>query len=320
MKKSSYPFIGLLALGLGCSPKNIPGASPAAAPVSTETLLAAAPAYAATITAADLSRHLHILASDEYEGRDTGAKGQKMAAAYISKEFREDGLSGPVPNSATSPYYQTFNLEKTAWGEGHILVGTKKFRMLQDFYVVGGGSPYQTEEQAEVVFAGYGIADPRYSDYANLNVNGKMVVVLAGEPKDSKGNYLVSGTTKASDWGNDYRTKRKAALEKGAKSVLIVTGTTAEEFRTLTQRYQSHANKPSISMKAQEARAQGASLLVSPALGAALLGTTPDKMFAHAGRVSQAGKAVAANFAVAKNVRIKTLRQTSPLPTENVLG
>ena len=38
--------------------------------------------YAKTITAEDLKAHLSILASDEYEGRETGQKGQKMAAEY----------------------------------------------------------------------------------------------------------------------------------------------------------------------------------------------------------------------------------------------
>jgi hypothetical protein len=320
MKKAYYPFITLLALGLGCSPKSIPATGNGASGPGTEDLLAAAPTYAATITAADLSRHLHILASDEYEGRDTGEKGQKMAAAYIAKEFQEDGLTGPVQNSPTNAYYQTFSLEKTSWGEGYITVGNRKFAMMQDFYVVGGGSPYQVEEKAEVVFAGYGIDDPRYSDYTNLDVKGKMVVVLAGEPKGSNGNYLVSGTAKASDWGNDYRTKRGAALKKGAKSILIITGTTAEEFSSQTQRYKAYATRPSISMKANEAQAPAASLLVSPALGAALLGTTPEKALAYGTRVAQAGKATPGSFPVAKTVTIKTARVTSPLPTENVLG
>src|SRR5688572_32362302 len=40
---------------------------------------------AQTIKAEDLSSYLHVLASDEYEGRETGQKGQKMAAEYISK-------------------------------------------------------------------------------------------------------------------------------------------------------------------------------------------------------------------------------------------
>ena len=317
MKISYYPIFTLLALGLGCSPNSTPAASKKAVPASTEQLLAAAPTFAATITAADLSRHLHILASDEYEGRDTVQKGQKMAAAYIAKEFQEDGLAGPVANSS-NPYYQAFNLDQTSWGQGYIAVGDRKFQMQEDFYVVGGGSPSQTEEKAEVVFAGYGIDTPGYSDYTNLDVTGKMVVVLAGEPKGSKGNYLVSGTAKASDWGNDYRTKRSAALKKGARSILIITGTDAAAFDSLTQRYKT--TKPTISLKANEARASAASLLVSPALGAALLGTTPEKVTAYGARVAQAGKAIPGNFSVAKAVSIKTARETTPLPTENVLG
>ena len=32
--------------------------------------------FATSISASDLSQHLHVLASDEYEGRETGKKGQ----------------------------------------------------------------------------------------------------------------------------------------------------------------------------------------------------------------------------------------------------
>ena len=39
--------------------------------------------YAKTITQKELSEHLHVLASDEYEGRETGKKGQKMAMNYL---------------------------------------------------------------------------------------------------------------------------------------------------------------------------------------------------------------------------------------------
>ena len=44
--------------------------------------------YANTITQKDLSKHLHIIASDEMEGRRTGTKGQKKAAEYISNHFK----------------------------------------------------------------------------------------------------------------------------------------------------------------------------------------------------------------------------------------
>jgi hypothetical protein len=44
--------------------------------------------YANTITEKDLEKHLTYLASDEMEGRDTGEKGQKMAAAYLENFYK----------------------------------------------------------------------------------------------------------------------------------------------------------------------------------------------------------------------------------------
>jgi len=322
MKKNIAPFLFIIALGVGCSPKVTPTASVNKTTTeSADRLREAAPKYAATVTAADLSKHLTILASDEYEGRNTGEKGQKMAAAYISKEFREDGLTGPVAANTSSPYYQTFNLEKTTWGEGYITVGTRRFAMLQDFFVLGS-SPYQNETATEVVFAGYGIDAPNYSDYTNLNVKGKMVVVLAGEPKGSNGNYLISNTSKASDWGNDARIKHAAAVEKGAASVLIITGTTLDEFNTLTQRYKAYVSHPAVSLKKSVAPGQESTALayISPVVGAALLNTTPENLFAYPATVTKAGKATLPGFTATKNVKIKTTRNVTALPTENVLG
>ena len=47
--------------------------------------------YAETIVAADLEKHLTILASDSLEGRETGKPGQKMAADYIMNHFKNIG-------------------------------------------------------------------------------------------------------------------------------------------------------------------------------------------------------------------------------------
>ncbi|MFT2010753.1 M28 family peptidase [Pontibacter sp. 13R65] len=322
-----YVYALVAALTAGCasttSTTNTTTTSSTTAPAAPVTdaarLKAVAPDYAATVTAADLSRHLHILASDEYEGRDTGSKGQKMAAEYIAREFKEDGLTGPV-KEGSNPYYQQFELEQTQWGEGYITVNKQKFLMGRDFFVLGS-SPYQTEQAAEVIFAGYGIDDTKYSDYTNLDVKDKMVVVLAGEPKGSNGNMLVSGTNKASDWGNDYRTKRNAATKRGAKSVLIVTGTTPEEFTSLTSRYRHAADRPSLGLKSTTATgATAATMFISPQVGAALLGTTPGKMTDYAKAVAKAGKPTSATFTAIKDIKIRTERLSEPVPTENVLG
>lgn len=89
-----------------------PGRPEAAAPAP-----AAAPTdwslpYAATITPAGLKADLDVLASDAYEGRETGKKGQKMAADYIAKAFAADGLAGPVAGS-DNPYIQHFGMVRS---------------------------------------------------------------------------------------------------------------------------------------------------------------------------------------------------------------
>ena len=66
--------------------------------------------YAATITQDDLKENLSIIASDAMEGRETGKRGQKMAAAFIAAYFEDLGLKGPVSGS----YYQPVPLFTTS--------------------------------------------------------------------------------------------------------------------------------------------------------------------------------------------------------------
>src|SRR6056300_1504747 len=52
--------------------------------------------YANTITAKDLSKHLFIYASDEFEGRKTGEPGQKKAVAYLKNFYVSEGIVSPL--------------------------------------------------------------------------------------------------------------------------------------------------------------------------------------------------------------------------------
>ncbi|WP_207436167.1 M28 family peptidase [Sabulibacter ruber] len=323
MKKHLYT-LGLAAAFLSaCSSSQTPSASnaggAAAGSSSAASPAAANPTqYANTITAADLEKYLRVLASDSLEGRETGERGQKMAAEYIANHFKANGVPGPV-KTGSNPYYQAFDLEKSSWGEGYVTVGSKRFTMGKDFYVLGA-SPYQNEETAQVVFAGYGIDEPAYSDYTNLDVTGKAVVVLAGEPKKADGNYLISGSDKMSTWSQDARTKAAAATKKGAKSVLVVMGTTDAEFQQLTGRYAGMLSRPSIGFGTTATQPRAANIYISPSMAAALLNTKPEQLANYGASVAKAGKAVASPYKVATNVKIKTARNRQPLPTENVLG
>ncbi|WP_372769902.1 M28 family peptidase, partial [Lutibacter sp.] len=52
--------------------------------------------FAAGITEADLKTRLYIIASDEFEGRNTGEPGQKMAAAYLKNFYADKNIASPL--------------------------------------------------------------------------------------------------------------------------------------------------------------------------------------------------------------------------------
>lgn len=92
--------------------------------------------YAKYIDTSDLRKHLSVLASDEYEGRETGTSGQKQAAAYLKSAFQEMDC-GPV---AGKGYFQEFKLlEKKK--SGKIETRDQTLNFPQDF---GFNGLYQT--------------------------------------------------------------------------------------------------------------------------------------------------------------------------------
>ena len=191
--------------------------------------------YAETITADDLKKHLSILASDEYEGRETGEKGQKMAADYIYKHFKNNGLIGPVKSNTENSYYQPFQLVKTYWKDCKISTGAKTLNIFEHFFPYGR---FDLEpKEMDVVFAGYGLDTDLYSDYKDLDVNGKVVVLLKGTPK------LKKGSIESKDQSTSGKTK--IAREKGAALVVIVYETD-KEFYDKNLIFKGYYSKPSI--------------------------------------------------------------------------
>ena len=68
--------------------------------------------YANTILAEDMKRHLTILASDDFEGRETGTAGNNKAARYISNFFRTLELGAP---GVEGQYFQNVAFSFTKW-------------------------------------------------------------------------------------------------------------------------------------------------------------------------------------------------------------
>ena len=175
--------------------------------------------YAATITGADLKKYLTVMASDEMEGRETGTEGQRKAAAYIESQFMTIGLKYPA---ALKSFQQLYPLWQDSLKKAEFSINGRSAIFGTDFI-----APINVNETGEfkgkkVIFAGYGIDDPKYNDYGGINVKGKVVIFFLGEPKND-GKYLISGTTRPSEWTFPALARKIAtAAEKGAIGVIVI--------------------------------------------------------------------------------------------------
>jgi hypothetical protein len=163
--------------------------------------------FSQSITKENAYKHLSILASDEYEGRETGKKGAWMAADYIRTQFKNLGLTAPVKGDYFQPIdMATYSLSQTVL----TINGTPK-ESLKDFVIQPNNVTLKgfTFNAAEVLIAGYGLDNKSgYNDYAGQNVSGKVVMIFATGDPISK--TPASATT-------DRTAMRKAMAERQAK-------------------------------------------------------------------------------------------------------
>ncbi len=176
--------------------------------------------YANSISSDELKEMLYVYASDEFEGRNTGDPGQKKAVNYLKEQYINMGI--PAAKS-DGDYFQNVPLEIMDVPKVDLTFNNKQFKAVDDFVSVSASKDGGISTN-EIIYAGYGIQDDNYSDYKDLNIKGKVVLIKAGEPKNADGNYLVSGTTESSKWSNfrqEYASKRDVAKDLGAAAVLL---------------------------------------------------------------------------------------------------
>ena len=271
--------------------------------------------YANTIQAKDLESHLNILASDEYEGRETGEKGQKMAAEYIKKHFEKLGLRGPVTSNPDNPYFQPFELEKVYMDKFTITTpGGEVLNVFDEFFPYG---KFMINEKTEVVFVGYGIETDTYSDYTGIDVKDKTVMILLGEPKNKKGESLLADADKSKAIS---AMKIKLAKAKGAKSFILVYEKDAEfiQRNLLFQRYYS---KPSLSFPKDPAKPKTGGIIYTTTDAAQkMLGVSKDQWSKAMKFASKPKKSIVGKLVASGPIEMVSQIRKKKIITENVLG
>lgn len=263
--------------------------------------------FSKTINKSELREHLEILASDAYEGRETGKEGQKKSAIYLAAQFEAAGIK-PWKNS----WYQAFDLlEKTP--KGNITVNGHTFNFGKEFYFFPGFSD-TVITTGEVVFLGYGIDDKKYSDY-QVDVKGRVIIILDGEPVDKKGNFLVSGNKNASDWTHDVRRKINVAKDKGVGAMLVIKNNFDISLTMLSH----FINSPSVELKNQpkeQGRKRLHAFFISPEMTEKII--KQKEINKIKSKIASTGKTVTKVLSAA--IEISMSRTSTELSSENVIA
>jgi Zn-dependent M28 family amino/carboxypeptidase len=182
------------------------------------------------ISADDLLKHIKVLASDEFEGRAPGSKGEELSVKYIYEQFKALGLEPGNPNGT---YIQEVPLAGiTTAPTASFAVGDKKTELKFPEDYVASSARLQSEIKAEntdVVFVGYGVVAPEYGwdDYKDVDVRGKTILMLINDPavpdpadptKLDEKMFKGSAMTYYGRWTYKY----EIAAQKGAAAAVII--------------------------------------------------------------------------------------------------
>lgn len=177
------------------------------------------------ITTTYLKQHLSVLAADSMEGRETGTRGQKMAAEYLAAQYRELGLK---PIGDKQSYFQHYNLSATTRDstvfETYRIENGERVRIERSVgnrnstgsYIRSfGGSDSLS---GEIVFAGFGVNDPtnNIAHLEGLDLRGKWVLMFHDLPKAVDGDTLINPAI------NGQSRFQTVMQEKGAEGMLLI--------------------------------------------------------------------------------------------------
>ncbi|MGE0077796.1 MAG: M28 family peptidase [Bacteroidales bacterium] len=174
------------------------------------------------ITSDYLKTQIDYLASDSLKGRNTPSPELDIAANYIANELSKFGVK-----KVNGSYFQTIPLCTKDLNIDGCNFSISKNNNSLNFTLKKDYTPFEVTSNgnvnAAIVFAGYGITAPEYNydDYQNIDVLGKIVLVMKHEPREMDSCDVFEG--KADSKHASISSKLKNAMDHGASAIMIVT-------------------------------------------------------------------------------------------------
>jgi Zn-dependent M28 family amino/carboxypeptidase len=137
------------------------------------------------ITPEGILKHIRVLASDEFDGRAPATEGEKKSLDYIIAQCKAMKLA---PGTPDGKWLEPVALWGIVGGGGEVKIESAgaEFALKPEDYRVTSTQPKASIDvpASQVVFAGYGIVAPEYQwdDYKGIDVKGKAVLILSGDP------------------------------------------------------------------------------------------------------------------------------------------
>ena len=172
-----------------------------------------------TIDTNKIKAHVAYLASDALLGRKPGKPGYQMAVDYVIKEYKSMGI---LPAGENGGYTQKIVLrnsklvkEKTSLNFAQNDGSSKKLTLGEDYLFYANPERAKVDFNAPLVFVGSGIDAPElgFNDYKNIDVKGKICVILQKSPDNVPANVKLH--LRYPSTYQDY------ALKHGAVGVLL---------------------------------------------------------------------------------------------------
>ncbi|MBU1619480.1 MAG: M28 family peptidase [Gammaproteobacteria bacterium] len=172
-----------------------------------------------------IEAHMTFLGDDSLEGRDTGSRGHQIASNYIATQLAALGLEP----AGEQGYFQSVPLRKAMLVQSSAKMSLTKNGKTTDFdypkqFFTGPSTLHaKADVTAPLVFVGYGLVSKEFNldDYANLDVKGKIVVMLSGRPK----------SLPSEEAAHIQSLKAENAAERGAVGIITLHTPSEEKVR-----------------------------------------------------------------------------------------
>lgn len=185
---------------------------------------AALAAQARPISATEIDGYLRFLSSDLLEGRAPATRGDKLTVEYLASQLRAFG----VEPAANGSYIQKVPIDILDAHPATMRIAasgkaTARLRYPEDVVVWGGSAVEKSAAKAEIVFVGYGAVAPEYkwSDFKDVDVKGKILLVLVNDPPAPTAEPKLFGGRAMTYYGR-WPYKFEEAERQGAAGALIV--------------------------------------------------------------------------------------------------